>query len=261
MVVDQANQGVSAARNAGFRSARGDYFCIVDGDDIIMPTKIASQLQFLEDHSSADFCYSKVFYFIDGTNTIYRHDLATVSGHGMYKKLLQHGNFVYTSTVFFRRRVFDIHGGFDEQLRSAEEFDYWLMLAHAGVRFLHQDEYLTLCRSRGNGLTSDSITMYAAAVAVFEKHLTSPLAKITSYQYLKQRLLLAISILRKPKASNGAGKVDAASHAVHSISYINKAYMLLKKITFSLTFKKVHDKKLQAYLAMIESHKTYEPTR
>lgn len=236
VIFNQANKGVSAARNAGFKIAKGEYFCIVDADDIMLPIKIESQVDFLENNSSADFAYSKVYYFIDGTHAIYRHDLATISGAHVYEKLLQYGNFIYTSTVFFRRNVFDQFGGFDENLRSAEEFDYWLSLSQRGVNFLHQNKYLTLCRSRNNGLTSDSVTMYLTAVAVLEKHMANSknklLSKITNYQYLKSKFLLYVS----------------------SNIVLNKAYALLKKIKFLMTFKKVHDKNVQDYLIMIESH-------
>ncbi len=253
VVITQANQGVSAARNTGLRAAQGDYFCFFDSDDIMLPTKVASQLAFLESNQSADFVYSNAYYFIDGADDIYRHDLATASGSQVYAKLLQQGNFIYTGTVFFKRSVFDKFGGFDETLRSTEEFDYWLTLSQHGVVFMHQDAYLTLCRSRGNGLTSDSVTMYATAVAVFEKHLPDSFARITSRQYIKSRILLFVSHLRKPKT---AAKNNSAGPAHNSLSlsyYVNILFGLLKKIKFSMTFRKIHDKKLQEFLISIEN--------
>lgn len=238
IILNQSNGGVSAARNYGFRIAKGEYFCILDADDIMMPEKIKSQIDFLEQNPSADLTYSKVYYFFDGTYDIYRHDLATVSGDAVYKQLLKYGNFIYTGTVCFKRSVFDSFGGFDARLRSAEEFDYWLFLADKGVNFLYQDKYLTLCRSRENGLSSDSVTMYSTAVTVFEKHISKNkfLSKITSFQYLKARLLLSFSKLRKQK-------------------YFNRLFALLRKLKFLLTFKKVTDKKLKEYLITLESHK------
>lgn len=250
-IITQSNKGPSAARNAGFRAATGEYFSIVDADDIVLPLKIQTQLAVLEEAPSVDFCYSNVYYFIDGTYTLYRHDLITASGPAVYKKLIQYGNFIYTSTVFFRRAVFDRWGGFDEGLHSAEEFDYWLLLAEHGVRFLHHDEYLTLCRSRGNGLTSDSVTMYSAAVAVFKKHLHTRFARMTSYQFLKQKALLYIARLRRPALSTE--HQQGSVHGSGIRSYIHTIYTLLKKIKFSTAFKQVHDEDLERYLKAVES--------
>jgi glycosyltransferase involved in cell wall biosynthesis len=254
IIVNQQNGGVSAARNSGFKKASGDYFCIIDSDDIMLPEKIATQVNFLEHNKDIDFTYSKVYYFFDGSYDIYQRDLAAISGNAVYKKLLQYGNFIYTSTVLFRRSVFDDFGGFDETLRSAEEFDYWLTLASQGVKFLHQDTYLTLCRSRKGGLSSDSVTMYASAVSVIQKHASN--LKVYNYQYLKNKSLLYISQLRKPKQANGSTINLSNNRNFLSIRfYINNAFVLLRKIKFFITFKKIQNKKIQDFLMSIESQK------
>ena len=46
-VVDQPNQGASAARNHGLRLARGDFIQFLDADDLLSPAKIERQLALL----------------------------------------------------------------------------------------------------------------------------------------------------------------------------------------------------------------------
>ncbi len=41
-VIDQTNQGVSAARNAGVRAAKGDWISFVDSDDLLYPGMLAA---------------------------------------------------------------------------------------------------------------------------------------------------------------------------------------------------------------------------
>lgn len=258
VIVTQTNNGVSAARNVGLVIAKGEYICFFDGDDIMMPTKIASQVAFIEEYPPVDFIYSKVYYFVDGTTDIYKRDLATISGPSVYKKLLQYGNFIYTGTVFFKRVMFEMHGGFDETLRSAEEFEYWLRLAQAGVNMMHQDKYLTLCRSRGNGLTSDSVTMYTTARAVFKKHLKGLVSRLCSYQYLKITALLYFSLLKRQKP----GVQISTNTTLHKNSNLaNRIFVFLKQVKFALTFKKIDSIEIRDFLARIESTKPYEPTR
>src|SRR5690242_19249991 len=44
--IEQANGGVAAARNTGVKVARGEWVCLLDHDDLWMPTKLERQLAF-----------------------------------------------------------------------------------------------------------------------------------------------------------------------------------------------------------------------
>lgn len=257
VVVTQTNKGVSAARNAGLAQATGEYLCLFDADDIMLPTRVQAQVEFLNERPGVDFVYSNVWYFMDGTYDIYTHPLATVSGPGVYKTLLHRGNFIYTSTVCFRRGVFDTYGGFDESLRSAEEFEYWLRLAQHNVVIVYQDRYLILCRSRSNGLTSDTVTMYRTARAVFDAHLSTRVSKLLSYQYLKITTLLYFSLLKRHTP-----QPEHVSHsgAQRQPNLASKIFALLKNIKFHMTFKKVDNNGLRDFLVRIETSTSYEST-
>lgn len=58
-VIDQPNKGVSAARNAGIRAARGAFISFVDSDDFIRPTMIADLRRGMKEILASDFASAK----------------------------------------------------------------------------------------------------------------------------------------------------------------------------------------------------------
>ena len=57
-VIHKENAGVSAARNTGIETAKGDYIVFVDGDDYLAPNFIEYMVSMAQD-TGAEFCLSK----------------------------------------------------------------------------------------------------------------------------------------------------------------------------------------------------------
>ena len=186
IVITQQNKGLAAARNTGLKQAKGEYLCIFDSDDIMLPDKISQQHEFLELHSEHGVCYSGSYHFMDDNKNIYHHPVGVLSG-SQYESLL-HGNIINPNTVFFRHSVFEKYGGFDETLRSAEDWDYWLTLTYNGVRFGYQPLKLTLYRVRNNSLSANSIMMSQTPISVLDKQLNRSLVNDKQKEIIKSTI-------------------------------------------------------------------------
>ena len=138
-VVDQANAGPPAARNAGIAAARGEYLAFVDADDIWLPGKVSAQVRHLEAHPEVGTVFTEWFVWevdADGRFSTptrfegYRVDDRVderVSGW-IYHQLLLTSELL-TSTVMLRRSLAERVGSFDLTLWNGDDYDYWIRLS------------------------------------------------------------------------------------------------------------------------------------
>jgi glycosyltransferase involved in cell wall biosynthesis len=124
----QTNQGLSRARNAGIKQAKGKYLAFLDCDDIWLPEKLETQLIQFESNSEAGLVYCATQIY-DTNNRLVKY-LPTVFEGNILKSLLM-GNFITgsASSVMVPRVVIDNVGLFDETLGTCEDWDLWLRIA------------------------------------------------------------------------------------------------------------------------------------
>ena len=67
-LIQQTNQGLASARNAGLKQAKGEYIQFLDADDTIAPEKLDRQAA-LMDQQGLDISYTAFCYVINGKHT------------------------------------------------------------------------------------------------------------------------------------------------------------------------------------------------
>lgn len=175
-VIDQANCGVAASRNAGVQASGGELTAFLDQDDIWDNCKLGRQAALLTRHPAALATYC------DHRGINEQGDLTSATGvlydpraSGQILEYLIRGNFILSaSLVMLRRSAFDTAGGFDtSQPHWSDDYDLWMRIAALGP-FLYQNETLVSYRRHSNNTSGSGSEMQignAHALRNLESHL------------------------------------------------------------------------------------------
>jgi glycosyltransferase involved in cell wall biosynthesis len=163
-VVRQRNGGAAAARNAGIGAAQGEYFALLDSDDLWMPGKLAAQVALLDAHPDAGFAHSDVEEFFEGgTGKRWTRRPEIVSGDVL--KVLLRRNVIHTMSVMIRRRAIEEVGDFDPRYPPCEDWDLWLRICeHRPV--VGDARPWVRTRVHEGGISADPIVVYTQACDV-----------------------------------------------------------------------------------------------
>jgi glycosyltransferase involved in cell wall biosynthesis len=126
--VRQPNQGVAAARNAGWRTASGESLVFLDADDRLLPEALEVGVAALHQRPQVAF--------VSGVPRDIGDDGRILPGLG--QPLVTQDHFVCLledcfiwsgSSIVYRRSALEAVGGFDESLVAADDYDLYLRLA------------------------------------------------------------------------------------------------------------------------------------
>ena len=167
-VLQQKNGGISSARNCALRVATGSLFAILDGDDVWLPTYLERQVAILENDPDCDIVTGNA-WFLGGTlDGIPARPSPDLRGDPTLAHVLEDETSVFIMSVF-RRRVYERIGGFDESMRTNEDYDFWIRAAIAGFRFRRNDEPLGRYRRRCDSLSAVELPMLRGIIRVLRK--------------------------------------------------------------------------------------------
>jgi glycosyltransferase involved in cell wall biosynthesis len=124
------HSGVSAARNCGITKSRGEWIAFLDSDDLWLPNKLSTQLEFFSQFPEMLLCQTDEIWMRNGKRLNPR--LYHQKPHGHCFPLLLERCLVSPSAVVIHRSLFECVGLFDECLPACEDYDLWLRI---GCRF------------------------------------------------------------------------------------------------------------------------------
>lgn len=144
--VHQSHRGISAARNLGTDHARGDWIAVHDDDDVMLPFRLAEQMQQADD--DVDFVYGAFINFDDATGELQLHH---GRNYGFGPALMSgfapgHSTWLVRAETMRRFR-------YDEGIESAVDNNVAFRMLRSGVRFRHSGVVCLLRRVHGGRIT------------------------------------------------------------------------------------------------------------
>lgn len=176
VLINQKNIGVSKARNAGLKVAKGEYIAFLDSDDEWLPKKTETQLKFLENFD-VDFLATlrngekiRFPYSVDK-----KLELAKITLNKLLVRI--EGQ---TSTVIFKRKILENTGFFDESQNYSEDANFWMRISKNNKMYILPESLVIT----GNGKRSFGESGLSANLSEMEKGIQKNIREI----YLSKRI-------------------------------------------------------------------------
>jgi glycosyltransferase involved in cell wall biosynthesis len=169
--VYQPHQGAAAARNRAILCSGSELIAFLDADDFWLPGALHKLVPCFDDPSVGLVCGDNYRWTGAGPyeTSPRKWSRRRPDAQGDYWKTLLHWNFLSMSTTMVRRSVLERTGLFDEQLRCAHDYDLWLRIARAGVRFAFIDQPVGIRRLRSDSISADTMCRLDAHCRIWEK--------------------------------------------------------------------------------------------
>ena len=184
------NGGLSSARNFGVEKAKHDIVFPLDSDDVIETNLISEILEAFKNTNADVVHFNSAFFGVkEGANNLPEYS---------YKKILVQNTFIACTP--FKKEAYLKCGGYDEQLKSFEDWDFWIRLLNENSIVYKINKTLFYYRKHAKDSLTNSFSenpklyfelydyIYLKNKAIYDKHFKNP---ILAYQ--ENELLIAFN--------------------------------------------------------------------
>lgn len=134
------DSGMYQAVNRGLARASGEILAYLNTDDLYVPWTVESVVEAFAAQPDVDLVYGDVLKRVEPAG-----EIRLVFAPSPSRAYMLRTGSLFQPTVFWRRRVLDSSGGFDESLAGGADLDYWLRVMRLH-RFAKINEVLAIER-------------------------------------------------------------------------------------------------------------------
>lgn len=196
-VMDQSNRGACAARNTGASVSTGEYIQFLDADDVILPDKIQGQVLLAERQKWPGLIVGD-FEQVMPNGLL----LPALALHDQPWMALIRTRMGTTSANLWKRDALAAAGGWNEQLRSSQDYELMFRLLKQGVPVAWDPRIRTQVLKRASGSISQTGVQanwdrYIALRHDIKEYLTAahPVRHATEIETLRQYIFMALRIV------------------------------------------------------------------
>ena len=166
-VKNPVNIGLAASRNAGLKLASGQIVCFLDADDELYPQKIEFQLSVYK----KDIAVNCMVTNTAGSSIeprFFSKDFKLRKIKSSSQNILR--NTIVGASILISKDLLMRFGGYNEKLRSSEDFDLWLRLLDGGVCVHIVRVPLYVYYFNENGLSKNNLNISFWEIEVLKKY-------------------------------------------------------------------------------------------
>ena len=177
MVLSEKKKGASAARNRGLKEASGNWIQFLDADDFLMPHKISTQVDLLESTEEKEISFvigNSIKESFDGNRKEIIYD---AKDPWVSIVRLEIGN---TCSNLFNKNYLSQIGGWNEELKSSQEFDLMFRLLQCNDKVLFDSIANTVVVATENSINFTDLPGNISRIIEVQKRIKAHLVSVNA---------------------------------------------------------------------------------
>lgn len=153
--ISERDNGMYEAVNKGMKRASGEIVAYLNSDDLYHKDTISKVVDIFQANPDVDFIFGDLHYIDDQSRKLYSMRFPSFN---LTRFVNANYSLIGQPSAFWRRSLFDRIGFFDESLKMASDFDFFIR-ACSTSRSLHVRVILAAFRVHSDSLSSNQISL------------------------------------------------------------------------------------------------------